>query len=63
MDPKVKKFMEAVIAKNKGEVEFHQAVQEVVETLIPFIDEHPKYKEAKILERMVEPERFLECHG
>jgi len=59
MDPKVKKFMEAVIAKNKGEVEFHQAVQEVVETLIPFIDEHPKYKEAKILERMVEPERVI----
>jgi len=59
MDPKVKKFMEAVIAKNKGEVEFHQAVQEVVETLIPFIEEHPKYKEAKILERMVEPERVI----
>ena len=59
MDPKVKKFMEAVIAKNKGEVEFHQAVQEVVETLIPFIDEHPKYKEAKILERMIEPERII----
>jgi glutamate dehydrogenase (NADP+) len=59
MDPKVKKFMEAVIAKNQGEVEFHQAVQEVVETLIPFLDEHPKYKEAKILERMVEPERVI----
>jgi glutamate dehydrogenase (NADP+) len=59
MDPKVKKFMEAVIAKNQGEKEFHQAVQEVVETLIPFIEEHPKYKEAKILERMVEPERTI----
>lgn len=59
MDPKVKKFMEAVIAKNQGEVEFHQAVQEVVETLIPYIEEHPKYKEAKILERMVEPERTI----
>ncbi len=59
MDPKVKKFMEAVIAKNQGEVEFHQAVQEVVETLIPFLDEHPKYKDAKILERIVEPERVI----
>jgi len=59
MDPKVKKFMEAVVAKNQGEVEFHQAVQEVVETLIPFIDENPKYKEAKILERIVEPERVI----
>ena len=59
MDPKVKAFMDDVIAKNPGEKEFHQAVMEVVESLMPFIDENPKYKEAKILERMVEPERVI----
>ncbi len=59
MDPKVKAFMDDVIAKNPGEKEFHQAVMEVVESVLPFIDENPKYKEAKILERMVEPERII----
>ncbi|NOZ36419.1 MAG: NADP-specific glutamate dehydrogenase [Chlorobi bacterium] len=59
MDSKVKTFMDDVIAKNPGEKEFHQAVMEVVESLLPFIDENPKYKEAKILERMVEPERVI----
>jgi len=52
-------FMADVIAKNPGEVEFHQAVQEVAETIIPFIQENPKYKEAKILERIGEPERVI----
>ncbi len=52
-------FMAKVIAKNPGESEFHQAVQEVVESLMPFIEENPKYKQAKILERMVEPERVI----
>ncbi|MDF1614109.1 NADP-specific glutamate dehydrogenase [Desulfurivibrio dismutans] len=55
----VTEFMNKVIEKNPGESEFHQAVLEVVETLMPFIDKHPKYKEAKILERMVEPERVI----
>ena len=55
----VNDFMAKVIAKNPGEVEFHQAVHEVVESLIPFIEENPQYKEAKILERMVEPERVI----
>ena len=59
MDAKVKEFMEKVIAKNPGEAPFHQAVQEVVESLIPFIEANPKYKEAKILERMCEPERVI----
>ncbi|HPY83034.1 MAG TPA: Glu/Leu/Phe/Val dehydrogenase dimerization domain-containing protein, partial [Bacteroidales bacterium] len=59
LDVKVNEFMAKVIAKNPGEVEFHQAVQEVVETLFPFIEENPKYKTAKILERMVEPERTI----
>ncbi len=51
--------MAKVIAKNPAEVEFHQAVHEVVESIIPFIEENPQYKDAKILERMVEPERVI----
>ena len=58
-EPLVKEFMAQVIAKNPAEPEFHQAVQEVVETIIPFIEENPKYKAAKILERAVEPERVI----
>ncbi len=52
-------FMAKVIAKNPGEKEFHQAVMEVAESLIPFIEENPKYKMAKILERLAEPERVI----
>lgn len=58
-EQKVNDFMAKVIAKNPTEVEFHQAVHEVVETIIPFIEENPQYKEAKILERLVEPERTI----
>lgn len=58
-NPKVDAFMAKVIAKNPNEPEFLQAVREVVESLMPFIDENPKYKEHKILERMVEPERVI----
>jgi glutamate dehydrogenase/leucine dehydrogenase len=59
MDPKVKQFMDKVIAKNPSEKEFHQAVMEVVESVLPFVEENPKYKNAKILDRMVEPERVF----
>ena len=55
----VDEFMAKIIAKNQGEKEFHQAVMEVVESLIPFVEENPKYKTAKILERMCEPERTI----
>ena len=55
----VNNFMANVIAKNPGENEFHQAVCEVAETIIPFMGENPKYKHAKILERLVEPERVI----
>lgn len=58
-EKKLNDFMARVIAKNPSEVEFHQAVHEVVESLIPFIEENPQYSEAKILERMVEPERVI----
>src|SRR5665811_504607 len=59
MDPKVQQFMAMIKARNPGENEFHQAVQEVAESLIPFIEENPKYKHAKILERIAEPERTI----
>jgi glutamate dehydrogenase (NADP+) len=59
MADKVAAFMNQVIAKNPGENEFHQAVQEVAESLMPVLDRHPKYREAKILERIVEPERVI----
>ncbi len=55
----VKDFMAKIIAKNPSEVEFYQAVEEVVESLVPFIEENPKYKKAKVLERICEPERVL----
>src|SRR5512137_1309992 len=59
MDPRVQQFMAMLKARNPGENEFHQAVQEVAESLIPFIEENPKYKHAKILERIAEPERTI----
>lgn len=59
MDPRVEQFMAKISAKNPGENEFLQAVTEVAESLIPFIEENPKYKQAKILERIAEPERVI----
>jgi len=59
LDVKVDEFMAKVIAKNPGESEFHQAVKEVIESVMPFIEENPKYRHAKILERIVEPERVI----
>lgn len=52
-------FMESVKARNPGEIEFHQAVQEVVESLEPVVERHPEFRKAKILERIVEPERAI----
>ncbi|MFO7790031.1 MAG: NADP-specific glutamate dehydrogenase [Bacteroidota bacterium] len=59
METQIKDFMTKVEAANPAQPEFIQAVHEVAEKLIPFIEENPKYKEAKILERMVEPERVI----
>ncbi len=53
-------FMQSVLTKNNHEKEFIQAVEEVAEAVIPFIEENPKYKTAKILDRIVEPERVLQ---
>jgi glutamate dehydrogenase (NADP+) len=52
-------FIDSVKAKQAHETEFLQAVTEVAEAIIPFIADKPKYKAAKILERMVEPERTV----
>ena len=50
---------EQVLARNAGEVEFHQAVKEVLDSLGPVLDKHPEYVKAKILDRIVEPERQI----
>ena len=55
----VEEFMQKVVAKNPGEHEFHQAVREVVESVLPVYDATPAYREANILERIVEPERVI----
>jgi len=52
-------FMAGVISRNPEQKEFHQAVREVVESLVPVLDKHPEYRKAKILERIVEPERVV----
>jgi len=59
MHPYAKELIEGVRAKNPAEPEFHQAVQEVVESLVPVIEKHPEYRSARILERIVEPERVV----
>ncbi|MES2629258.1 MAG: NADP-specific glutamate dehydrogenase [Bacteroidota bacterium] len=55
----IDKFMAGVTAKNQNEPEFLQAVLEVAETVIPFIEENPRYNNAKLLERIAEPERVI----
>ena len=56
---RVDEFMNGLVKRNPGEPEFHQAVNEVVETLVPFILEHPEYQDAYILERLTEPDRVV----
>jgi glutamate dehydrogenase (NADP+) len=55
----VKDLMAEVKAKNPSEPEFHQAVQEVAESLQLVMERHPEYRSAKILERLLEPERVI----
>ena len=52
-------FMLGLERRNPGELEFHQAVREFVETVMPFVLEHRKYKDDQILERMTEPDRII----
>jgi glutamate dehydrogenase (NADP+) len=58
-DKAIKEFMTKIKAKNPGEPEFHQAVYEVAETVIPFIEKNVKYQSGKLLERIAEPERVI----
>ncbi|NYJ26194.1 NADP-specific glutamate dehydrogenase [Allomuricauda sp. ARW1Y1] len=59
IEDKVKVFMDEVISRNGHEPEFIQAVQEVAETVIPYIVQHDIYHGKNILLRMVEPERLI----
>ena len=53
------RFMRGLVRRNPGEPEFHQAVEEVAESVLPFVLENPKYRDAQILERMTEPDRIV----
>lgn len=59
MTESIHSFVEAVAKKNPNEPEFLQAVREVAETVIPFIEQNKKYQNQMLLERMVEPERVI----
>jgi glutamate dehydrogenase (NADP+) len=59
MHPYVETLLGQVKAKNPAEPEFHQAVEEVADSLVLVLDKHPEYRSAKILERIIEPERVL----
>ena len=57
--PEIDTFVDGVIERNPAEPEFHQAVREVSESVIPFVMEHPEYQSEHILERMTEPDRIV----
>jgi len=59
MSDYVQDLMAQVKAKNPSETEFHQAVEEVADSLVLVLDRHPEYRATKILERMIEPERVI----
>jgi len=56
---RIEQIIDDVIRRNRGEIEFHQAVREVVESLEPVLRRHPQYAEHKIIERICEPERQI----
>ncbi|MNH91173.1 NADP-specific glutamate dehydrogenase [compost metagenome] len=55
----VQSVYETVVKRNPQETEFHQAVKEIIDSLVPVLAKHPKYMEHGILERLVEPERLI----
>lgn len=59
MEDKIKSFLDLVAQRNGHEPEFMQAVEEVAETVMPFIEQNEKYQNKKLLLRMVEPERVV----
>ncbi len=52
-------FMDGLKKRNPHEAEFHQAVREVAGSVIPFLQEHTRYRDAQIFERMTEPDRIV----
>ena len=59
MSLSVDAFLARLKQRDPDQPEFHQAVEEVVRTLWPFLEANPRYRDAGILERMVEPERAI----
>ncbi|GAB4541756.1 MAG: NADP-specific glutamate dehydrogenase [Haliangiales bacterium] len=55
----VEEFMQGLSRRSPGEPEFHQAVREVVETLMPYVLERPEYRKERVLERLTEPDRVV----
>ncbi|NOR44628.1 MAG: glutamate dehydrogenase, partial [Candidatus Delongbacteria bacterium] len=60
MSELLNKYMDLLNSKDPNQPEFIQAAKEVIETIIPVLERHPEYVEAKIVERMIEPERILQ---
>lgn len=60
MHPTIAETLETVRKRNPGEPEFLQAVTEVLESIEPAIERHAKYRDGRILERIVEPERLIQ---
>ena len=59
IDEKVEPIFKEVLDRNPGEVEFHQAVREVLESLGPVLVKHPEFADHRIIERICEPERQI----
>ncbi len=59
LDPRLQNIYELVLRRNPGEDEFHQAVREVLDSLGPVITKHPEYADARVIERICEPERQI----
>ena len=55
----IDRFNSGIQERNPAEYEFHQAVQEFTQMVIPYVQSHPKYSDAHILERMTEPDRIV----
>ena len=58
-DLTLENFMAGVVKRNPGEVEFHQAVFEVAESIVPFVLANPRYQDAGIIQRLTEPDRTI----
>src|SRR6185312_17144124 len=56
---KIEQIYEQVVRRNPGELEFHQAVKEVLDTLSPVLVKYPQYADHKVIERICEPERQI----